>query len=92
MYGIFLVVEAIFAVIQAWIWWLIKEPFNLSSSITWGEIIIFFLFMGFACSIAKFFADEEDSLHPTDLAYVASGISFILLIIGLVVSADFMHA
>ena len=41
MYGIFLVVEAIFAVIQAWIWWLIKEPFNLSSSITWGEIIIF---------------------------------------------------
>ena len=92
MYGIFLVVEAIFAAIQAWIWWLVKEPFNLSSAITWTEIIVFFLFMGFASSIAKFFADKEDSLKPTDLAYVASGISFILLIIGLIVSADFMHA
>lgn len=92
MVGIFLVVEAIFVAIQAWFWWFLKAPFYLNSATTWLEIIVFFLLMGIAGSIAKGISSNfVDGFYFTDVSYIIAGIAFLIFVIGGIASWDCFH-
>lgn len=63
MYGIFFCLELLFLFIQSIIWWIVKQPFNISNKITWFEMIVLFFLSGIAAKIAKDITGE-DSILP----------------------------
>lgn len=81
----FITTNIVLLAIEVFVWWLIKEPLRICSAISWIEIIV-------ALGIFTITAIVFDMDILEKIGIFMTGISFAILLLGLIFSADIFHA